>query len=61
MKIYTEKDLHNALAKLKEDGVEVTIYESGRGDQSIAIQTKCHKILLGANDLGVWLENSTAA
>lgn len=53
MKMYTDQDLHDELKKLKNDDVEIQTFGSGKGDQSITIQTKHYKVVIGANDLGV--------
>lgn len=50
------KDLKLALSKLKTDGVIVKINQGHGGDQKINIRTENYKLILSANDLGVWLE-----
>lgn len=53
-----DKKLKSALSDLEKDNVKIKISESSTGDQSIIIETKNYKVVLGANDLGVWLEKS---
>ena len=57
MKMYADQDIKKALTTLKNDGVKVTIEKSGKGDQSIIIHTPHYTLMLGVNDLGVWLED----
>lgn len=53
-----EKSLSNALRNLKKDQVVITINNPiiPEPDQEITIDTKHYTLVLGANDLGVWLE-----
>ena len=50
-----ESNLKQAIQKLINDRVKIIISE-GSSDQKIKIDTEHYSLTIGANDLGVWLE-----
>lgn len=56
-----EETLDSALQKLKEDkiAIKIKVPKAPLPDQEIEIDTEHYNLVLGANDLGVWLEKLT--
>ena len=50
-----DSNLKQAIQKLANDRVKMTISEDS-SDQKIKIETAHYSLTIGANDLGVWLE-----
>ena len=50
-----DDNLKQAIQKLESDSVKIVISE-GTSDQKIKIETEHYSLIIGANDLGVWLE-----